>query len=103
MSTIITMSNELYQIKRILISHINGLLTQDEAIERFSEGELGLSSYGKRMQDWVYSENPNSLLDWVIRELNRTCVHEWVDDEIEMPDESIRKIKYCCHCENNFN
>ena len=96
------MCYELYQIKRMLISLENELLTKEQVIEKISSGELSETSYGKNMINWVYSEEPKSLVEWSVRELDRTCVHSWVEDEIEMPDESIQKIKYCCHCENNF-
>lgn len=97
------MCNELYQIKRILTAHDNGLLSKEQAASKCGEGELGDSSYGKRMKNYIHTEDTKSLLRWVVRELDHTCVHEWINDEIDLPDGSIKKIKYCCHCENNFN
>lgn len=95
------MCNDLIQIKRILTSRVNNLLTHSQVAERFTS--LGESSYGKRMLNYIETEDPNRLLEFVVRELNISCVHEWVDDEIEMPDESIQRIKYCVHCENNYS
>ena len=97
------MCNELIQIKRILTSRVNNLLTHSQVAERFTSGALAESSYGKRMRNYIETEDPMRLLEFVVRELNISCVHEWVYDEIELPDESIRRIKYCVHCENNWN
>lgn len=93
----------LYQIKRVLTSHVNNLLTKGEVVDCFTSGALGESRYGKRMCIQIETIDPRLLLEWVVRELDHTCIHEWVEDEIEMPDESIMLIKYCCHCENNLN
>ena len=100
------MSVALYNIKRILISHKNGLLSvqqvSDSLIQSADKFGSPIDAYSKIVIEKLMLKGCDEALDWVVSELYTICEHTWYIDEIELPDESIQKVKYCCHCENAF-
>ena len=87
---------DLIYFRRLLISNRTGHLTKEQVIERVKDCadiKLFLNAF---------IEDDPILFQTIEDNIDKICVHSWVEDEIDCGLEDIQRVKYCEICELNY-
>jgi len=84
-TTVSYLEHVIHLRENILSEHLRLLKNENRPIE---ELEKQIKSYKEK-------------IEFISMELLKKCVHEWVEDWIDLTVEKSQQIKYCKYCETN--
>jgi len=88
-----------------LIDVYNNIIN-DNIIDTYKQSDISkiVDTYSiNREQYNILQKNHNILIEYINSQLLNQCEHEWEDDVIELTNEQLKPIKYCIHCQLNYN
>ena len=90
------MLEDLIYFRRLMISNHTGHLTKEEVYERVKDRKDIVLFVEAFMKDEPI------LFQTIEDNIDKSCVHSWVEDEVDCGLEDIQQIKYCEICELDF-
>lgn len=88
-----------------LIDVYNNIIN-DNIIDTYKRSDISniIDTYSNNREQYnILQKNHNILIKYINSYLLNHCEHEWENDIIELPNEQLKPIKYCIHCQLNYN